>query len=106
MTLITTEVVWVRNLLGEIGFPQSGPSKIFCDNRSAIHMANNDVIGPKSKHISIKFHYVKEAISNGDVTLEYVPSSDNVADFMTKPLDGQKFSSFRSQLNLQRSSSF
>ena len=49
---------------------------------------------------------MKEAISNGDVTLEYVSSSDNIADFMTKPLDGQKFSSFRSQLNLQRSSGF
>ena len=55
LTLITTEVVWVRNLLGEIGFLQSGPSKIFCDNRSAIHMANNDVIGPNQSTFPSSF---------------------------------------------------
>ena len=51
LALIATEVIWMRNLLSEIGFTQQGPSIIHCDNRAAIHMATNDVIGPKSKHI-------------------------------------------------------
>jgi len=54
LALAATEVVWIRNLLGEIGFPQTQPTTIFCDNHAAIHMANNDVVGPKSKHIAIK----------------------------------------------------
>ena len=88
----------MRNLLAEIGFTQQGPSTIHCNNRSAIHMATNDVIGPKSKHISIKFHFTKQAIANQEIILQYVSTADNLADFMTKPLVGQKFLKFRDAL--------
>eukprot|EP00638_Chattonella_subsalsa_P014438 CAMPEP_0117850254 /NCGR_PEP_ID=MMETSP0949-20121206/21578_1 /TAXON_ID=44440 /ORGANISM="Chattonella subsalsa, Strain CCMP2191" /LENGTH=1052 /DNA_ID=CAMNT_0005697613 /DNA_START=193 /DNA_END=3352 /DNA_ORIENTATION=- len=106
LTLAATEVIWIRNLLSEIGFTQQQPSKVFCDNQSAIHMAINDVIGPKSKHIAIKFHFIKQAIANNDIILEYIPSAQNIADFMTKPLDNQKFFGFRDSLNLQRTPGF
>ena len=102
LALIATEVIWMRNLLSEIGFTQQGPSIIHCYNRAAIHMATNDVIGPKSKHISIKFHFIKQAIANEEILLKCVPTNDNLADFMTKPLTGQKFLKFRDALNLQR----
>ena len=69
-------------------------------------MAINDVIGPKSKHISIKFHFIKQAIANQEIFLQYVPTADNLADFMTKPLVGQKFIKFRDALNLQRAPGF
>ena len=100
LALVTTEVVWLRNLLEEIGPPQSKPTTIFCDNKSAIHMATNDVIGPKTKHISIKHHFLRDMIANDFITLQYIPSAENVADFMTKPLLGQKFLKFRNQLKM------
>jgi hypothetical protein len=106
LSLIATEVIWMRSLLSEIGFTQQGPSTIYCDNKAAIHMAINDVIGPKSKHISIKFHFIKQAIANQEIFLQYVPTADNLADFMTKPLVGQKFIKFRDALNLQRAPGF
>jgi hypothetical protein len=100
LALVTTEVVWLRNLLEEIGLPQSKPTTIFCDNKSAIHMATNDVIGPKTKHISIKHHFLRDMIANDFITLQYIPSAENVADFMTKPLLGQRFLKFRNQLKM------
>ena len=100
LALVVTEVIWLRNLLSDIGFPQNKPTTVFCDNNSAIHMANNDVIGPKTKHISIRHHFLRDMISDDSIVLEYVPTADNLADFMTKPLTGQKFHQFKKKLNL------
>ena len=102
LALAVMEVVWLRQLLSNIGFPQTEPTTMFCDNLSAMHIGNTDVTSPKTKHISIKHHYIRTQIAAGVVTLEYVPTEHNIADVMTKPLEGKKFLGFRDLLQLRR----
>ena len=102
VSMTALEVIWLRNVLSDLGLPQQGPSVIYCDNRSCIHMANNDSTGPRTKHIAIKYHFIKDQIAAGNIVLQYVPSIDNIADFLTKPLVGERFVRMREELLLRR----
>ena len=65
-------------------------------------MANNHLTGPRTKHIAIKYHFIKDQIAAGNIVLQYVPSIDNIADFLTKPLVGERFVRMREELLLRR----
>jgi hypothetical protein len=54
------------------------------DNTGAIYLANNYATGPRTKHIDIRTHYVRELIINGILKIEFVKSEDNDADIFTK----------------------
>jgi len=57
-----------------------------CDNQAAIDFSKNRVKKRHTKHIDIAYHLVHEKLDEGTITLIYVPSSENLADIMTKPL--------------------
>ena len=59
---------------------------IYVDNQGTIALANNPVHHKKSKHIEVKYHYVRLEIQSGAVSLTYVPTDKNVADVFTKPV--------------------
>jgi hypothetical protein len=82
----TKEIVWLRQVLNELGFEQLKPTTVYCDNQAAIHMANDNILNERSKHIDIRYHYTRKAIEAKQITLKYVRSADNHADLFTKPL--------------------
>jgi hypothetical protein len=88
------EVLYLRKLMTELGFPPSGPTKIYCDNEAAIAIANNPVHHQRSKHIDIRYHRIRNHISNGDVEVLPVDTADNLADAFTKPLGRVKYTKF------------
>ncbi|XP_028107019.1 uncharacterized protein LOC114306062 [Camellia sinensis] len=59
MAHATAEIVWLRNLLFELGVPQSSPTSLYCDNRSAIQIAHNTVFHERTKHIKLDCHFVR-----------------------------------------------
>jgi hypothetical protein len=65
---------------------QPTPTKIFEDNQSAIALAENPVNHTRSKHIDVRYHYIRTCISNNDIQLLHVPTNDNTADIFTKTL--------------------
>ena len=69
-TSATYQVVWLRRLLDDIGVIQSNPTPIFCDNISTIAIAKNPNHNGRTKHIVIKFHYIRELIVGGEITLQ------------------------------------
>ena len=79
------EAIWLKGVLGEIGRLQNNVS-IFCDSQSAIHLATNPVYHSKTKHIDVKYHFVRQAISEGGVDLKKVHTKENCADMFTKPI--------------------
>lgn len=85
----TCEVVWLRQLLDELGFPQRKGSSILCDNQSCLAIARNPVFHARTKHIEIQYHYVREQFLAGAVTLDYCRTEDNLADLFTKALQQQ-----------------
>jgi len=79
------QCMWVRAFFTELCVLPPGPSVIFEDNRACIAMAANPAHHGRTKHIGIKYHYVRECVASGDVQLKYVRTSDMWADIMTKP---------------------
>jgi hypothetical protein len=62
------------------------PIPIHCDNTSAISVSKNLVFHSKTKHIPIKYHFLREQVTNQIVQLQYIPTTEQIADIFTKPL--------------------
>lgn len=80
------EAIWLRNLLNELEFRQPNPTIVHSDNQGAIAFAHDSQFHTRSKHIDIRHHFIRDTISNGDISTVYVPSESNCADLLTKPL--------------------
>ena len=87
-------------MLAYIHIHYDDPIAIFCDNTSAISISKNPVMHSKTKHIPIKFHFVREQVSNNTIKLEYVGTKNQIADIFTKPLPKMQFESLRNQLGV------
>ena len=92
------ELTWFRNVLTELGFPQNDPSVLHEDNQATIRMAANPVVSARNRHFSIKMSWIREQVANGIITLQYVPTTNQLADIMTKALAKQDFIKNRDQL--------
>lgn len=64
---------------------------MFCDNSGAIKLAKNLVFHARSKHIEISYHFVREWMLSGEISLEYVSTNDQPTDILTNPLGRTKF---------------
>ena len=86
-----TQLLWMMQTLQDIQITCTPPMSILCDNTSAINMSNNPVMHSKTKHIPIKYHFLREQVLEQKVKLEYVPSKEQVVDIFTKPLLRETF---------------
>uniref|UniRef100_A0A2N9EWS2 Protein kinase domain-containing protein n=1 Tax=Fagus sylvatica TaxID=28930 RepID=A0A2N9EWS2_FAGSY len=80
----TSELLWLRWLLQDLGVSTSSATPIYCDNRSAIQIARNDVFHERTKHIEIDCHLVRHHLLQGSLQLISVSSHDQLADIFTK----------------------
>ena len=86
LCLATQEAVWLSELMHNLNFLRTNPITIFEDNQATIEFSNHNLHHAKSKHIQQRYHYTRESVKRGHITLAYVPTSENPADIMTKPL--------------------
>jgi len=84
------EAMWLRGLIMELGVSQS-TTIVYSDSQSAIHLSKNDTYHSKTKHINIKYHFIREVISQGDIVMQKIHTLENPADMLTKPLPITKF---------------
>jgi reverse transcriptase-like protein len=73
---------------------------LLCDSTSAISVAKNPVLHSKTKHIEVRFHFLRDHVEKGDIELSYVPTHDQLADIFTKPLDQSTFNRLRGELGV------
>ena len=66
-------------------------TSIFCDSQSAIHLSENQVFHEMTEHIDVRFHFVRDCVSRGDVIIEKIAAADNPTDMLTKPVLVSKF---------------
>ncbi|PKU70617.1 Retrovirus-related Pol polyprotein from transposon TNT 1-94 [Dendrobium catenatum] len=85
------DLIWIRQLLHELGCPQNNPTKLFCDNTSAIALANNPVFHARTKHIEVDCHYIRECIKNNSIQVHHISTKDQIADIFTKALSIVRF---------------
>eukprot|EP00253_Pinus_taeda_P009951 PITA_09951 len=95
------EAIWLKGLFREFGRLQDN-IKLFCDNQSAIHLAKNLSYHSKSKHIPIKYHFVRHVITERGVSLEKVHTKENCAYMFMKPVLLEKLRWCLASLGLQK----
>ena len=88
---VCTEILFIRSLLTFIGINVEYPITVKCDNVGAIFLGYNAKTSPRTKHVDIKAHFVREYVSEGIVKIIFVKSEDNDSDIWTKNTDKKTY---------------
>jgi hypothetical protein len=99
------QLLWMRQTLKDYGYKLS-KVPLLCDNESAIRMADNLVEHSRTKHIDIRYHFMRDHQQRGDIEIAYVNTKNQLADIFTNPLDEKTFSKLRNELNILDSRNF
>jgi transposase InsO family protein len=94
------EAIWLRRLIGELFKPVDSPTVLFSDSQSAIALAKDGHYHARTKHIDIRYHFIRYVIEEGTIKLIYCPTDDMTADTLTKALPSVKAKHFASALGL------
>ena len=100
------ENLFINNLINElpsyIGNLFNNKKDIYTDSQSAIELAKNPIYHAKTKHVDIRYHFIREKVENGDIILKYHPTYSLLADGLTKPISNPKWLEFIQGLGLIR----
>jgi hypothetical protein len=99
------QLLWMRQTLRDYGYKLT-KVPLLCDNESAIHMADNPVEHSRTKHIVIRYHFLRDHQQRGDIEIAYVSTKEQLVDIFTKPLDEKTFTKLRHELNILDSRNF
>lgn len=94
------QMVWLRRVLSEVGYKQEQATEIFCDNKATIAMTKNPAYHSRTKHIDIRFHYIRSLVASKEVELKFCTTNDQTADILTKALSFDKHTYFRQKLGV------
>jgi hypothetical protein len=86
--------------LADLKVTYTDPIPIHCDNISAISVSKNPILHSKTKHIPIKYHFLREQVTNRIVQLNYIPSIEQIVDIITKPLAATTFGYLHQKLGV------
>ena len=95
------EAKFLTQLLNEIDVQKDEPVTLFVDNQSIIAIAKDPIRNQRTKHIDIKYHFIRSEIKNGRIAMNYVPSQENMADIFTKPMTKGKSSTLLKNMGIQ-----
>ena len=81
-----TQALWLSRLLGELRGSSADVVVLKVDSRSALALAKNPVFHGRSKHIRIKYHFIRDCLEEGSIKTDHIPTTDQLADILTKSL--------------------
>ena len=93
-------MLWLKRVLEELNMPVNMPMKLYCDNKASISIAQNLVQHDRTKHAEIDRHFIKEKIDNGAICMPFVPTTQQIANILTKGLFNPNFKLFVSKLGM------
>jgi hypothetical protein len=99
------QLLWMRQTLRDYGYKLS-KVPLLCDNESAIRMAHNPVEHSCTKHIDIRYHFMRDHQQKGDIEIAYINTQNQLVDIFTKPLYEKTFSKLGNELNILDSQNF
>jgi hypothetical protein len=94
------EIMWLRNLLTELGFNLNGSSRLQVDNQSAISVAKNPQHHRRMRHLDLAFYWLRDAVEVGKISVDYIPTAEMPADLLTKALERMKVETCRRMMGL------
>ncbi len=97
------EALWMRQLLANLNVNFDEPVKIYEDNQSAICMSKNPQFHGRSKHIDIKYHFVRDQVEKKTITVRYCPTGSMLADIFTKGIPKEQFKKLRELIGVKPS---
>ena len=89
------EALWLCKLLVNLFGQELNPTVIYCDNQNCIQLFENPIFHDRSKHIEIRYHFIRDYIQRGAVTLQYISTDELVTNILTKSLGRGKFVFFK-----------
>ena len=99
--IASCQAVWLRRLLGELTGVEAHPPALMVDNQLAIAPAKNPVLHDRSKHIDIKFHFLRDYVDGGQIVIKFVETSQQLADVLTKPLGRLRFTELKKMIVME-----
>ena len=99
-TVNCSNIVWLKQILPGIKSEIKDPVVIYCDNTNAINISKNPVMHSKTKHIAIKYHFLRELVQEKEFRLEYVNTKEHIVDIFTKPFPNYAFLYLRGKLGM------
>ena len=84
------EAIWLQGLVEDLGLAQE-QIDVYFDSQSAIHLAKNQVYHARTKHIDVRYHFIREIMEDGEIQLQKIGTKHNPADMLTKVVSGIKF---------------
>ena len=100
-TAAAKQALWLRNLLGEITGTEPKAVSLYVDNSSAIALMKNPVFHGRSKHIDVKFHFIRECVEREQIVVKKIHTLEQKADALTKPMPAVKFSVMKHLLGVR-----
>lgn len=93
-------VTWVKSLLNEmhVTYGRDYPTTINTDNQAAIHICEKDVLHARTKHIHIKYHFIRQEVAQKRIQMRYINTKEQPADILTKALHGPTFRTLREMI--------
>jgi hypothetical protein len=92
--MVVPEAVWLRKLLTDLFDHEMDRTTIHCDNQGCVKLSKNPIFHDKSKHIEIKYHYIRDMVQRKTIHVQYLSTHEQIADIFTKPLAKTKFEYF------------
>ncbi|KAK3006834.1 hypothetical protein RJ639_015528 [Escallonia herrerae] len=95
------ELLWLKGLLAEIGYSSKSSMNMFCDNKSAIQIAENPVQHDRTKHVEVDRHFIKEKLEAKIIRFPFVKSEEQLADILTKAVSSKVFHNSLDKLDIR-----
>ncbi|KAM0824008.1 hypothetical protein ACQ4PT_016362 [Festuca glaucescens] len=95
-----TQALWLARLLGDLLGRDTRPVQLLVDSKSALALAKNPVFHERSKHIRLRYHFIRDCLEEGSIEASYVNTTDQLADLLTKPLGRVKFLELCSRIGM------
>ena len=88
---ISCAILFIWHILQDMNVKIKLPIVVYVDNAGAIFLANNKAIGQRTKHIDIRYHFVREYVEDGILKIVYIKTKDNDSDILTKNTNAKTF---------------
>ena len=100
LTHATKEALWLQNFITEVIQPLKSPIRLYSENQSAITIAYGNQQHTRTKHFDIRLYFLRDTIEYGQITIQYLPTDQMLADILTKGLPGPKVKSLVDKLGI------
>ena len=100
VTEASKEIIWLQGIVAELGLNQ-GMNVLYSDSQSAIHLARNSAFHSRTKHIGLRYHFIRSLLDNDVLNLVKIEGSKNPADMLTKPVTAEKLELCATSVGLQ-----